>query len=114
MIVYMRDIGNLSPRILIHACLFAHIKARFWGFAGVPLPDIVLALYQDKHGADSKPSEEFVAQFLQDKRAFHTAQEEEAGHPPAIKCVTDRIHYYKSRGIKVAVASSGLRDIVER
>jgi beta-phosphoglucomutase-like phosphatase (HAD superfamily) len=55
-----------------------------------------------------------MAQFLADKRTFHTAQEATAGHPPAIACVTNRIHYYKSRGIKVAVASSGLRDIVER
>ena len=99
-----------------HACGLHGLsitEARFWGFAGVPLPDIVAAVYADAHPGET-PSHEFVTDFLKDKRAFHSAQEAASGHPPAIDCVVRRVHYYKSRGIKVAIASSGLRDVVER
>lgn len=100
----------------VHACTkygLVITEARFWGFAGVPLPDIVATLYADAHGGE-QPSEAFVDEFLAEKRAFHNAHEAEAGHPPAIECVIARVRYYKARGLKVAVASSGLRDIVER
>jgi len=88
-------------------------EGRFWGFAGVPLPDIVAGVYGDKHDG-AAPSAEFVAEFLAEKRAFHNSQEASTGAPPAIACVIKLVHEYKQRGIKVAVASSGLRDIVER
>ena len=88
-------------------------EARFWGFAGVPLPDIIAEIYGDAH-AGASPPDGFVAEFLACKRAFHAAQEAEAGHPPAIEAVIRRVRHYKARGIKVAIASSGLRDIVER
>jgi beta-phosphoglucomutase-like phosphatase (HAD superfamily) len=88
-------------------------EARFWGFAGVPLPDIVAGVYGDKHDG-AAPSPEFVAEFLAEKIAFHKSQEAVTGAPPAIECVVNLVHEYKKRGIKVAVASSGLRDAVER
>lgn len=87
-------------------------EERFWNLIGTPIHDIVIAIYEDKHGI--APTDEFVAEFLAEKRSFHEQHEKSAGSPPAIECVVSLVHEYKSKGIKVAIASSGLREMVER
>ncbi len=79
----------------------------------MPLPDIVRALYVCAHAGEA-PSQEFVDAFLKEKIAFHGEREAVAGPPPAIECVVARARAYKSRGVKIAIASSGLRSAVER
>ena len=99
-----------------HACSKYDLEmteTKFWGFAGVPLPDIVQSLYSEAHGGE-RASDDFVEKFLKCKKAFHAEAEKKNGSPPAIECVISLVKKYKARGIPVAIASSGLRDIVER
>jgi beta-phosphoglucomutase-like phosphatase (HAD superfamily) len=84
----------------------------FWGFAGLPLPDIVSKLYFAKHG--ETPSDTFIQQFLASKMECHKAHEQIFGVPRTIECVVSLARSYKSKGIKIAIASSGLRGSVER
>ena len=87
-------------------------EEQFWGFAGVPLPDIVISLYKDKHG--SAPSDDFVREFLAFKRQTHDKSEAREGSPPAIDVVVNIARQFRDMGIPIAVATSGLREIVER
>ena len=88
-------------------------EAKFWGFAGVPLPDIVRSIYAEAHDGE-RANDAFVEQFLKCKKKFHAEAEAKAGSPPAIDCVINLVRGYIARGVPVAIASSGLRDIVER
>ena len=56
----------------------------------------------------------FVDEFLTCKKTYHKSQEAKNGSPPAIDCVIALVKAYVARGVPVAIASSGLRDIVER
>lgn len=87
-------------------------EQKFWGFAGVPLPDIVTRLYAEVH--NENPSEEFIQSFLEEKMRFHKAHEDVTGSPVAIECVVAIARDFKARGVKIAIASSGLRSAVER
>lgn len=87
-------------------------EERFWNLIGTPIHDIVIAIYLDKH--NEKPSESFIESFLAEKRSFHEAHEADVGSPPSIECVVALVHEFKAKGIKVAIASSGLRIMVER
>ena len=88
-------------------------ESKFWGFAGVPLPDIVRSIYAEAHGGE-RASDAFVDEFLTCKKTYHKSQEAKNGSPPAIGCVIALVKAYVARGVPVAIASSGLRDIVER
>ena len=48
-------------------------EAEFYGYAGMPLPDIVEDLYRKCKG--EAPPEGFVAEFLATKKAKHAARE---------------------------------------
>jgi beta-phosphoglucomutase-like phosphatase (HAD superfamily) len=98
-----------------HACEkfdLTMTEEMFWNLIGTPIHDIVIAIYESRHG--EKPSEKFIETFLAEKRKFHESHELEAGSPSAIECVVKLVHEYKAKGIKVAIASSGLREMVER
>lgn len=83
----------------------------FYGFAGMPLPDIVRVLHQQKFGSEA--SSEFVDRFLQEKQANHAQTEDRLGHPQPIACVVALARDAAARGIPVCVATSGLRTHVE-
>jgi len=83
----------------------------FYGYAGMPLPDIVRHLHNSQLGSEA--SEDFVKQFLAAKQAAHVAQERDLGHPKPIACVVALARDAVARGIPVCVATSGLRSHVE-
>lgn len=93
--------------------LVAMTEVKFWGLAGVPLPDIVRSLYAETN-SNEVASDEFVANFIKYKMEYHATLEAKSGSPPAIECVVARAQAYRRQGIKIAIASSGLRDAVER
>lgn len=84
---------------------------QFYGFAGLPLPEIVHRLHRAAKGCD--PPEGFVERFLAAKKAAHDANEARLGHPPPIACVARIARQAVAAGQPVAVATSGLRDHVE-
>ena len=87
-------------------------ERQFYQLAGVPLPDIVKVLHNDKHGKD--PTPEFVEKFIKDKKAAHAEYEAEHGMPPAIKVVVE--HVKKAVKLvgkaRVACATSSSRTAV--
>lgn len=83
----------------------------FYGFAGLPLPDIVKQLHMSAFGTE--PPEGFIERFLKAKKAAHQANEDRLGHPPAIECVARLAREAVAAGLPVCVATSGLRDHVE-
>ena len=86
-------------------------EAEFYGYAGMPLPDIVEDLYRKCKG--EAPPEGFVAEFLATKKAKHAAREAIDGPPPVIACVAAIARAWAARGVPVVCATSGLRDHVE-
>ena len=86
-------------------------EAEFYGYAGMPLPDIVEDLYRRCKGTE--PPEGFVAEFLATKKAKHAAREAIDGPPPVIACVAAIARAWAARGVPVVCATSGLRDHVE-
>ena len=86
-------------------------EAEFYGYAGMPLPDIVEDLYRRCKGTE--PPEGFVAEFLAVKKAKHAAREAIDGPPPVISCVAAIARAWAARGVPVVCATSGLRDHVE-
>ena len=86
-------------------------EAEFYGYAGMPLPDIVEDLYRKCKG--EAPPEGFVAEFLATKKAKHAAREAITGPPPVIACVAAIARAWAARGVPVVCATSGLRDHVE-
>eukprot|EP00439_Symbiodinium_sp_Y106_P030301 s2418_g3.t1 len=82
----------------------------FYHLAGVPLPDMVQSLHLAQKGVD--PSPEYVKDFIAEKVRLHKEEEAEKGHPPAIACVVSLLKEYRERGVPVAIATSGLKDIV--
>ena len=83
----------------------------FYGFAGLPLPEIVKQLHLSAFG--SEPPDGFVERFLKAKKAAHQANEDRLGPPPAIACVVKLAREAAAAGVPVCVATSGLRDHVE-
>ena len=83
----------------------------FYGFAGIPLPEIVKALHREQLGGEA--TDAFVADFLAAKKECHAANEASLGHPEPIGCVVGLARAADAAGIPVAVATSGLRDHVE-
>ena len=83
----------------------------FYGFAGMPLPDIVRELHRTQLGGEA--TEQFVSDFLAAKKANHQQNESKAGHPARIECVCALARAAEAAGVPVAVATSGLRDHVE-
>mmetsp|Transcript_17010 Transcript_17010/g.38627 ORF Transcript_17010/g.38627 Transcript_17010/m.38627 type:complete len:234 (-) Transcript_17010:115-816(-) len=82
----------------------------FYSLGGKPLKDIVQALHMAQKG--SPASEEYVNSFIEEKIKLHVEEEARIGHPPAIPSVIAIARDYKERGIPIAIATSGLRDIV--
>ena len=83
----------------------------FYGYAGLPLPDIVRALHRTQLGGEAPDA--FVDEFLAAKKAAHSQNEASMGHPEPIACVVAIARAAEAAGIPVAVATSGLRDHVE-
>jgi beta-phosphoglucomutase-like phosphatase (HAD superfamily) len=83
----------------------------FYGYAGVPLPEIVRSVHRAQKGEEA--TDEFVEKFLAAKKAAHAANEDRLGHPAPIECVVEIARDAAKRGIPIAVATSGLRDHVE-
>ena len=86
-------------------------EAAFYSYAGLPLPEIVRRMHREQRGGEA--SEEFIAKFLRAKLAAHKEYEAATGHPPAIECVVQLAREAVARGIPVAVATSGTREVVE-
>ena len=82
----------------------------FYKLAGKPLCDIVKALHKEQKGCEA--SEEFVQAFLKKKVEWSHSDEKAKGHPPPIQAIIDIAREYKKRGIKVAIATSGLAEFV--
>jgi len=82
----------------------------FYGQAGKPLGDIVRTLYTAQNG--EPPTEEYVQAFLEEKIRLHKEHEEKVGHPPPITPVIAIALDYKERGIPIAIATSGVKQIV--
>ncbi len=83
----------------------------FYGYAGMPLPDIVRDMHKKQLGADA--TDDFVKTFLTAKKKAHNLTEERLGHPAPIACVVQLAREAVAKGIPVCVATSGLRDHVE-
>jgi len=86
-------------------------EEEFYGFAGMPLPEIFRRWHLRHKGFE--PSAALTDEFLAAKKAAHLVHEKEAGLPPEISCVANMARAAASRGVPVAVATSGLRDLVE-
>lgn len=84
----------------------------FYGYAGKPLPDIVKAIYRTQKGIE--PTQEMVDTFLAAKIKNHKDNESKRGHPQPIGCVVKIARDAVAKGVPVAVATSGLREHVER
>ena len=80
----------------------------FYGFAGVPLPEIVRSMHRDQLGTEAP--DEFVETFLAAKQAAHEGFEAQSGHPAPIGCV---VALAREAKVPVAIATSGLRHHVE-
>jgi beta-phosphoglucomutase-like phosphatase (HAD superfamily) len=87
-------------------------EERFYSFAGMPLPDIVMELWQD-HKPGMPCSDAFIEEFLAEKRAIHLRLEAAAGPPSGIDTVIQIARAYKAQGVPVACATSGTKDIVD-
>eukprot|EP01051_Picozoa_sp_SAG22_P012028 SAG22_NODE_1215_length_5146_cov_1.556965_3_plen_270_part_00 len=84
----------------------------FYGFAGVPMPTIVEQIYAGHHGAGARPGGAFVEAFLKTQLAAADEVEARLGHPARIECVIALAEAAIARGLPVAVATSGLKDVV--
>ena len=83
----------------------------FYGFAGMPLPDIVRSLHRRCLGTEA--TDEFVDKFLAAKKRLHAANERVRGPPEPIHCVVALAREAKARGVPIAIATSGLREHVQ-
>eukprot|EP00040_Diaphanoeca_grandis_P012263 m.62323 g.62323 ORF g.62323 m.62323 type:complete len:234 (-) comp23133_c0_seq1:27-728(-) len=85
---------------------------QFYSFAGKTLPDIirVLCLIKD---ANKPATDEFIAQFLEDKKQAHHEYEQVHGPPKPINIVIDIAKAAIAKGIKVGCATSGRRVHVD-
>lgn len=84
---------------------------RFYAFGGWPLPDIVRQLHRDCLGSEA--TEEFVSQFLAEKKAAYAEWEAQNGSPPVITAVATIARALAAAGVPVVAATSGRRDHVE-
>lgn len=82
----------------------------FYGLGGKPLGDIVQALHTAQKGEPA--TDEYVRAFLKEKMRVHREHEAKVGHPPPIPQVIAIALDYKERGIPIAIATSGVKDIV--
>ena len=87
-------------------------EAAFYTYAGMPLPDICRDLYRSHRGGE-EPSDEWIAQFMEEKKRAHVAREAVAGTPPAIDAVVARARAHAAAGVPCVAATSGLREHVE-
>ena len=83
----------------------------FYGYAGMPLPDIVHELHRKAKGSEAP--EGFVERFLAAKKAAHNVVEQQLGAPKPIQAVVRIAREAVALGIPIALATSGLRDHVE-
>ena len=86
-------------------------EEEFYGYAGMPLPDIVRSMHRTQKGSEC--TEAFIADFLKEKKKAHHGIEAKVGSPRPIECVVRIARDAEARGIPIAVATSGLRDHVE-
>ena len=83
----------------------------FYGYAGVPLPEIVRSMHRKQLGSEA--SDTFVAQFLEAKQKAHAGTEGKLGSPKPIACVVELARQAERDGLPMCVATSGLRMHVE-
>lgn len=82
-------------------------ECEFYGYAGMPVPDIVRVLHRKHLGSEA--TDDFVERFIARKKQVL----ERKAAPRAIDCVVDLARRYAARGVPVVAATSGLRDHVE-
>jgi beta-phosphoglucomutase-like phosphatase (HAD superfamily) len=87
---------------------------QFYGFAGVPMPDICEQLHLAQKGSVAPPG--FVDAFMRDKKIGMTQAwpGEDGFQPDTIECVVEIARDLKARGVPVACATSGLREHVDK
>lgn len=93
-------------------CGLSFNERQFYTTAGVPLREIVTNLYSSQKGKE--PTAEWLADFRTTMKKVFKEVVDEQGHPAAIECVVSIAKEMKSRGLKLAAASSGLRQTVLR
>ena len=81
-------------------------EEEFYGFAGVPVPEIIAAVVE-KSGKKGKLNE---AKLLKEKASYGHESLKKMGQP-AIECVVDIVKKYHGK-LPMAVASSGIRSHV--
>ena len=81
----------------------------FYRSAGRTLPDMVSALHQSTHGTPATAG--FVAAFLDTKIAANKQYELKHGHPDEITTVVSIALAAQAKGIPIACATSGLREV---
>jgi len=86
-------------------------EQRFFQFAGVPLPDIVKTLFMEQKGA--VPEEAILEEFLAEKLRTEKEYAAQKPHPPGIQCVIDIARSARKKGIPIACATSGIREVVD-
>jgi len=82
----------------------------FWSVAGKPLPDIIRQLWCDQR--EGEATDEFVNEFLEEKKKMHHEHESQTGTPPAIAPVVEIARRYREAGVPIVAATSGIRSIV--
>lgn len=83
----------------------------FYGFAGMPLPDIVRSMHRSQLGSEA--SDDFVAGFLTAKQEAHAKTEGKVGPPKPIGCVVALAREAAAAGVPMCIATSGLRVHIE-
>ncbi len=81
----------------------------FYGFAGVPMPDIVWAIHNH---ANVQCDDERCEEFLQELKAAQSREEARKGSPNRIECVVSLATAALAAGQRVAVATSGVKEHV--
>lgn len=81
----------------------------FYGFAGVPMPDIVRAIHRN---AAVQCDDERCEQFLDRLKAAQAREEARKGSPQRIECVISLATTALAAGKRVAVATSGVKEHV--
>ena len=97
-----RGAHHLRARPCLTIFLFSHRQS---------MPDIVRHIYSDAHSG-LQPTDDFIAAFLDSYFGALREHELEVGPPPMIEIVVRIARAAVKGGTKVAVATSGVREIL--
>lgn len=81
----------------------------FYGFAGVPMPDIVRAIHRN---AAVQCDDQRCESFLEELKAAQGREEARRGSPKRIECVVSLVTAALAAGKRVAIATSGVKGHV--